>query len=144
MKNSYEKCFLWNLNHLIIRDVWMVKISPYLISPYKLQFLFIFQYLCPKIICLTKLKNDINYIKYKFSHRFGKVCRWLNMYYSNIIIIIIFEIKTMSIWIILKNLLWTYKGCNFCQYWATRSCIHLIGGENIVKYIKKSWPKKSS
>ncbi len=22
-----------------------------------------------------KLKNDISYIKYKFSHRFGKVCR---------------------------------------------------------------------
>jgi len=23
----------------------------------------------------SKLKNDINYIKYKFSHKFGKVCR---------------------------------------------------------------------
>jgi hypothetical protein len=22
-----------------------------------------------------KFKNDISYIKYKFSHRFGKVCR---------------------------------------------------------------------
>jgi len=33
-----------------------------------------------------KFKNDINYIKYKFSHRFGKVYKGLNMYYSNIII----------------------------------------------------------
>jgi hypothetical protein len=37
-----------------------------------------------------KLKNGINYIKYKFPHRFGKVYRWLNMYYSNIRIIIFF------------------------------------------------------
>jgi hypothetical protein len=27
----------------------------------------------------SKLKNDvINYIKYKFSYKFGKVCRWLS------------------------------------------------------------------
>jgi hypothetical protein len=32
----------------------------------------------------SKLKNNIGYIKYKFSHRFGKVCKWLNMYYSKI------------------------------------------------------------
>ncbi len=37
---------------------------------------------------LPNLKNDINYIKYKFSHRFGKVCQSLNMYYSKIKIII--------------------------------------------------------
>jgi hypothetical protein len=36
----------------------------------------------------SKLKNDINYIKYKFSHRFGKVYKGLNIYYSNIRIII--------------------------------------------------------
>jgi hypothetical protein len=36
---------------------------------------------------ISKFKNDINYIKYKFSYRFEKVCRWLNMYYSNIRII---------------------------------------------------------
>jgi hypothetical protein len=35
-----------------------------------------------------KFKNDISYTKYKFSHRLGKVCRSLNMYYSNIRIII--------------------------------------------------------
>jgi hypothetical protein len=45
----------------------------------------------------SKVKNDINYIKYKFSHRFGKVCRGLNMYYSNIRIIIIKKVTTMSI-----------------------------------------------
>jgi hypothetical protein len=44
-----------------------------------------------------KLKNDINYITYKFSHKFGKVCRGLNMYYSKLIIIIIFKVTTMSI-----------------------------------------------
>jgi hypothetical protein len=44
-----------------------------------------------------KIKNDINNIKYKFSHRFGKVCRGLNEYYSKIRIIIIFKITTMSI-----------------------------------------------
>jgi hypothetical protein len=37
----------------------------------------------------SKLKNDINYIKYKFSHWFEKVCRGLNMYYSKIKIIIL-------------------------------------------------------
>jgi hypothetical protein len=36
----------------------------------------------------SKFKNDINYIKYKFSHTFGKVCRGLNMYYSKTSIII--------------------------------------------------------
>jgi len=70
------------------------------------------------------VKNDINYIKYKFSRRFGKVCRWLNMYYSKIKIITCFRVTTMSIWIILKNLVWTYKECNFCQYWAIVPCIH--------------------
>jgi hypothetical protein len=72
----------------------------------------------------SKLKNDISYIKYKFSHRSGKVCRWLNMYYSNIRIIIFKKLTTMSIWIILKNLVWTYKECTFCHYWATILCIH--------------------
>jgi hypothetical protein len=43
------------------------------------------------------LKNHINYIKYKFSHRFGKVCRLLNMYYSKIIIMTFKKITTMSI-----------------------------------------------
>ncbi len=73
----------------------------------------------------SKFKNDISYIKYKFSHRFGKVCRWLNMYYSNIRIIIFFKVTTMSIWIILKNLVCTCKECNFYQYWATLTCIYL-------------------
>jgi len=48
----------------------------------------------------SKLKNDINYIKYMFSHRFGKVYRWLNMYYLKIKIITLKKITTMSIWII--------------------------------------------
>jgi hypothetical protein len=71
----------------------MVKFDHVFISPYALQFLFVFQFLCPKNICFesftwviihmnfvsfffgtSKLKNDINYTKYKFSHRFGKVC----------------------------------------------------------------------
>jgi hypothetical protein len=46
---------------------------------------------------IFKFKNEINYIKYKFSHRFGKVYRGLNMYYSNIRIIIFFKITNMSI-----------------------------------------------
>jgi len=33
---------------------------------------------------IFKLKTNINYIKYKFSDRFGKICKWLNMYYSKI------------------------------------------------------------
>jgi hypothetical protein len=57
----------------------------------------------------SKLKNDINYIKYKFSHSFEKLCRWLNMYYSKSIIIIIKKLTTMSIWIILRNFIWTNK-----------------------------------
>jgi hypothetical protein len=66
-----------------------------------------------------KFLNDINYIKYKFSHRFGKVCRWLNMYYSKIGIIICLKITTMSIWIILKSLVCTCRECIFCWYWAS-------------------------
>jgi hypothetical protein len=72
----------------------------------------------------SKFKNDINYIKYKFSHRFGMVCRWLNMYYSKIKIIIYLKIITMSIWIILNNLIWTCRECNVCHYWAIILCIH--------------------
>jgi hypothetical protein len=45
----------------------------------------------------SKLKNDISYIKYKFSHKFGKVCRGLNKYYSKIKIIILENVTTMSI-----------------------------------------------
>jgi hypothetical protein len=52
----------------------------------------------------SKSKNDINYIKYQFSHTFGKVCKWLNMYYSHIKILIFLKVTTMSIWIILKIL----------------------------------------
>jgi hypothetical protein len=71
----------------------------------------------------SKLKIDINYIKYKFSHIFEKVCRWLNMYYSNIKIIKLKKLKTMSIWLIFKKFVWIYKKCNFYRYWNTQSCI---------------------
>ncbi len=81
----------------------------------------------------SKLKNDINYIKYKFSHRFGKVCKWLKMYYSNIKIIYILKVTTMSIWIILKNHVWTYKECNFYRYWANVSCIHSLDKKNAMR-----------
>jgi hypothetical protein len=111
--------------------------------PYELQFLFVFQFICPKSIFsesfkwgiifmdfvgfpfeTSKLKKDNSYIKYKFSHRFGKVCSWLNMYYSKIRIIIFFKVTTMFIWIILKNLVWTCKECNLFQYWVTIICIY--------------------
>jgi hypothetical protein len=72
-----------------------------------------------------KLKNDISYIKYKFSHRFGKVSKWMNMYYSKIKIITFFKVTTMFIWIILKNLVWTCKKCNFWWYRTTIACIYL-------------------
>jgi hypothetical protein len=74
----------------------------------------------------SNFKNDINYIKCKFSHRFGKVCRWLNMYYSKIKIITFFNVITMFIWINLKNLVWTCRECNFCWYWTTVTSIYLI------------------
>jgi hypothetical protein len=117
-----------------LRTFEWLKFDHIFISPYELQFLFVFQKNCPKSIFFesftwaiihmdfvsfpfrtSKLKNDINYIKYKFSHRFGKVCWSLNMYYSNIRIIIFLKVTTMSIWIILKNLIWTYKECKFCN-----------------------------
>jgi len=69
----------------------------------------------------SKSKNDINYSKYKFSHRFGKHGKWLNMYYSNIRIIIFFKVITMSIWIILKNLVWTCKEY-FLPLWTIVYC----------------------
>jgi hypothetical protein len=48
----------------------------------------------------------------------------LNIYYSNIKIIIIFKITTMSIWFILKNLVRTCRECKFCWYWTIEACIH--------------------
>jgi hypothetical protein len=142
MINSRNALFE-NLNHLIVRDFWMVKIWPYFHKSIWITIFVCFQFFCPKsyafenftwvIIHLdfmsflfrtSKFKNDISYKKNKFSHRFGKVCRWLNMYYSKIRIITFFEVTTMSIWIILKNLVWTYMECNFCWYWDIQSCIH--------------------
>jgi hypothetical protein len=43
-----KNLFLENLNYLIIRDFWMLKIWPYFLNPDELQFLFVFQFLCPK------------------------------------------------------------------------------------------------
>ncbi len=129
----------------MVRDFEWLKFDHIFISPYELQFLFVFQFLCPKkyvfesfrwgIILLdfmgfpfrtSNFKNDINYIKCKFSHRFGNVCRWLNMYYSKIKIITFFNVITMFIWINLKNLVWTCRECNFCWYWTTVTSIYLI------------------
>jgi len=52
------------------------------------------------------------------------VCRWLDMYYSKIRIIIFFKIISMSIWIIINNLIWTCRECNVYHYWAVILCIH--------------------
>ncbi len=80
--------------------------------------------LCGVFFRTSKFKNEISYIKYKFSHRFGKVYRWLNMYYLKMKTIILKKVTTMVIWIILKNLVWTCRECNFYQYWATIACIY--------------------
>ncbi len=129
MRNIFFK----NLDHLIIRDFWMVKIWSYFhksmwVAIFVCFSIFLFQKHIFESFTwvvmhlnfvgfpfrISKLKNDINYIKYKFSHRFEKVCRWLNMYFSNIRIITFFNVTTMSTWIILKNLVWSYRECNFC------------------------------
>jgi hypothetical protein len=141
-----KNLFFENLNHLIARDFWMVKIWPYFHKSIWIAILFVFQFFCPKTIFFenfrwgiifidfvgflfrtSKLKNDLSYIKYKFSHRFGKVCRGLNMYYSNVIIIIFFKITTMSIWIILHNFVWTCRECKNYWKWATGLCIYPQG-----------------
>ncbi len=73
--------------------------------------------------------------KKKFAfHRCGKVCRWLNMYYSNIKIITFFKVTSVSFLIISKKIVWSYRECNFCQYWATLSCIH----PNVMATYKKA------
>jgi hypothetical protein len=84
----------------------------------------------------SKFKNDINYIKYKFWHWFGKVCNGLNMYYSKIKMTIFFKVTTMSIWIILKNLVWTCKECKNCQKWTIWLCIYLPSSIDLVKPTK--------
>jgi len=137
--------FFENLNHLIeLRIFEWLKFDHIFINPYEFQFLFIFQIFCPKNIFFesfrwgiipldfvgflfrtSKPKNDISYIQYKFSHRFGKVCKWLNIYYSKIRIIIFKKVTTISIWINLKNLTWTYKECIFSRYWITVPYIHV-------------------
>jgi len=135
--------FFENLNYLIVRIFLMVKIWPYfhkfiwvtifvcfsisLSQKHIFWKLYMGHYsygLCGFLFKIAKLKNDINYIKYKFSHRFGKVCGWLNMYYSKIKILTFKKVTTMFIWIILKNLIWAYRECNFCRYWVTIPCIH--------------------
>ena len=89
------KFFLFeNFNHLIIGNFEWLKFDHIFISPYELQFLFVFQFFCAKNIFFEsskwgiifmdfvgfpfrtfKFKNDISYIKYKISHKFGKVCK---------------------------------------------------------------------
>jgi hypothetical protein len=117
-----------------------------------LQFLFIFQKICPKSIFFesfkwaiihmdfvafpfrtSKLKNNISYSKYKLSHRFGKVYRWLSTYYWKVVIITFFQTTTMSIWIIFKNLVLTHRDYKFYHFWGTRLCIHSIVNEGIAK-----------
>jgi hypothetical protein len=119
---------------------WL-KFDHIFISPYELQFLFVFQFLCPKSIFfesfrsgiipldflgflfrISKFKNDINYIKFKFSHRFGKICKWLNMYYSNIRIVAFKKLTTMFIWFILKILYELVGNVIF----ATHHSLHLF------------------
>jgi hypothetical protein len=79
MKNILFEDF----NHLIVRDFEWLKFDHIFISSYELQFLFVFQFFCPKSIFfesftwviihidfvgfsfrIFKLKNDISYIKY--------------------------------------------------------------------------------
>jgi len=127
--------FFENLNRLIIKNFWMVQIWPHFHKSIWVTIFFCFSiYLFQKHIFwkvymghysyelygfsfrTSKFKDDINYIKYKFSHRFGKVCKWLNMYYSKIRIITFLKITTMCIWIMLKNFVLTYKECNLCRY----------------------------
>jgi hypothetical protein len=136
--------FLEKINHLTIRDFWMVKIWPYFHKSIWVEiFILFFNCFCPKSIILENFrwniiamdlvgfllgcsnkKNDINYNKYNFSHIFGKVYRWLNIYYLNIKIIIFKKLTTMSIWIILKNIVWIFRKCSFSRYWTIVPCIH--------------------
>jgi len=55
MKNILKK----NLNRLVARDFWKVKIWPYFHNPYELQFLFVFQIFCPKSFFLIKIRWSI-------------------------------------------------------------------------------------
>jgi hypothetical protein len=121
------------------------------------NFIFIFQFPCPKSICfsnfyirhysyglcefwifllwLSNLKMKLITLNTSFHIDLGRfVCDWTN------IIQIFKKVTTMFIWIILKNLVWTYRECNFCQYWVTILCIHpnkiIIIWQLIVKTIK--------
>ncbi len=49
---------------------------------------------------------------------------WLNTYYSRIRILIFFKVITMSIWIILKNLVWAHRDWIFYHFLTTIPCIH--------------------
>ncbi len=108
-----------------------------------MQFYFVFKFFVPKayflkvldgtvflwilwvfLLRLPNLKNDISYIKYTFSHRFVKVCKGLNIYYSNFRIIIKKKVISMSIWIIFNNLVWTCKKCKNYRKWAIWLCIY--------------------
>ncbi len=107
MINSYHESFFENLNHLIVRDFWMVQIWPYFHrSIWVAIFVLFFKFFAPIFIYLKALDGPLfiwtlwvfllglpglkitsNTLNINFSHKFEKVCRWLSMYYSKIIII---------------------------------------------------------
>jgi hypothetical protein len=82
---SYNFCFLKNFfaskTYAFERFTWAIIHMDFVGFPFR----------------TSKLKNDLNYIKYKFSHRFKKLCRRLNMYYSNITLVIFKKVTIMSI-----------------------------------------------
>jgi hypothetical protein len=51
--------FFENFNHLIVRDFWIVKFDHIFISPYKLQFLFVFQFFVLKAYFLKVLDGAL-------------------------------------------------------------------------------------
>jgi len=124
-----------NLNPLIIRDIWIVKIWPYFhksiwvaifvcfsISLFQEHFFenFTWGIIHMDFVGFTfrtyKFKNDMNYINTSFHIDLGMfIGDW---------IITFKKVTTMFIWIIIKNLVWPHWEYNFCWYWATLPCIH--------------------
>jgi hypothetical protein len=139
MRNLFFK----NYNRLIVRE-WL-KFDHIFISPYELQFFFVFQFLCPKSIFFesfrwgnilldfvgfpfrtSKLKLTSTTLNVSFHIDLGRfVGDWTCIIQRLGYIVTFFKAITMFIWIILNNLVWTCNKGNFCWYWTIVTCIYL-------------------
>ncbi len=136
--------FFENLNILIVRDFWIVEIGPYFHkSIWVVIFVFLFfNFFVPKELFLKFLDGAISlwnlwvFLLGLPNQKMTLATQNTNFHidlgrfvgdWTCIIQILQYSyiLTTMSIWITLNNLVWTYKNCIFCHFWTIVLCTHL-------------------